>query len=132
VNRLRQFINDRPALGWAVAGALLLVVALSLYRMRRVGDNPYSLDRTTEMVTIRCRETGEEWQMPRGRMEQALWDRPAPLDPSQGLPNPTTGRLTGFPKSDWENTIDRISAERQEIAAKRSRGGAGTPAPARK
>jgi hypothetical protein len=132
VNRLRQFLNERPALGWAVAAALLLVVALSLYRMRRVNDNPYALDRTTELITIRCRETGEEWQMPRGRMEQVLWDRPAPLDPSQGLPNPKTGRLTGFPKSDWENTIDRISAERQEVASSRYRGGVNAAQPAPK
>lgn len=129
MNSIREFLNKRPALGWAVAAVLLLVVAYSLYRLRRVDDNPYALDRTTEMVTIRCRETGEEWQMPRGRMEQILWDRPAPLDPSQGLPNPTTGRLTGFPKSDWENTIDRIAAERKEIAAKRARPGAATAAP---
>lgn len=132
MNRFREFLNRRPALGWAVAAVMLLVVAFSLYRLRRADDNPYTLDRTTEMITIRCRETGEEWTMPRGRMEQALWDRPAPLDASQGLPNPTTGRLTGFPKSDWESTIDRISAERQETANKRSRGGAGAAAPDRK
>jgi hypothetical protein len=65
-------------------------------------------------------------------MEQILWDRPAPLDPSQGIPNPKTGRLTGFPKSDWENTIDRITAERKEIAASRSRSRGTTSAPAPK
>src|SRR5690349_7565115 len=108
MNRLRKLLAERPAPGWLVAGLLLALLALSLLRLRRVDDNPYSLDRTTELVTIKCRETGEEWQLPRGRMEQMLWDRPAPLDPSQGLPNPSSGRLTGFPKSDWENTIDRI------------------------
>src|SRR5687768_9908132 len=81
MNRLRKLMAERPALGWLVAGLLLAVLAWSLFRLRRVDDNPYSLDRTTEMVTIRCRETGEEWQLPRGRMEQMLWDRPAPLDP---------------------------------------------------
>jgi hypothetical protein len=126
MNRLRKLLADRPVMGWLVAGLLLALLGLSLLRLRRIDDNPYSLDRTTEMVTIRCRETGEEWTMPRGRMEQMLWDRPAPLDPSQGLPHPTTGRLTGFPKSDWETTIDRIGAERQEIASKRSRAGAPT------
>jgi hypothetical protein len=105
------------------------VVGLMLLRLRHIDDNPYSLDRTTEMVTIKCRETGDEWTMPRGRMEQMLWDRPAPLDPSQGLPNPKTGKLTGFPKSDWENTIERISAERQEIAQQRSKGRGANPAP---
>ena len=129
MNRLRKLMAERPALGWLVAGLLLAVLAWSLFRLRRVDDNPYSLDRTTEMVTIRCRETGDEWQLPRGRMEQMLWDRPAPLDPSQGLPNPTTGKLTGFPKSDWENTIDRITAERQEIAQKHPRAGAPAPRP---
>jgi|SRR5678815_5328345 hypothetical protein len=129
MDRLRQMINERPAMGWAVAAVLLILIAFSIFRWRRADDNPYTLDRTTEMVTIKCRETGDEWTMPRGRMEQMLWDRPAPLDPNQGVPNPKTGRPTGFPKSDWESTIDRISAERREIAAKRSRG---TDAPVRK
>ncbi len=120
MDRIRQFLNKNPMAGWAVAAGLLILVALSLLRMRRVDDNPYSLNRTTEMVTIKCRETGDEWTIPRGRMEQILWDRPAPIDPSQGLPNPKTGRLTGFPKSDWEQTVERISAERTEIALKRS------------
>jgi hypothetical protein len=129
VDRIRQFLNKNPAAGWAVAAGLLILVALSFLRMRRVDDNPYSLNRTTEMVTIKDRESGEEWTMPRGRMEQMLWDRPAPIDLSQGLPNPKTGKLTGFPKSEWEQTVERISAERQDIALKRSSKSAPPPAP---
>lgn len=129
MDTIRQFLNKNPAAGWGVAAVLLILVGLSVFRMRRADDNPYSLNRTTEMVTIKCRETGEEWTMPRGRMEQMLWDRPAPIDPSQGLPNPKTGKLTGFPKSDWEQTVERISAERQDIALKRSHKNTPPPAP---
>ena len=127
MDKIREFLNRHPAAGWGVAAVMMIIVAWSLYRMRHPDDNPYSLDRTTEMVTIKDRETGDEWQMPRGRMEQMLWDRPAPLDSTVGLQNPKTGKFTGFPKSDWEATIDRISAERQEIAAKRGRKGATAP-----
>ena len=102
MNAIRQYLNKHPAAGWGVAAVLLLLVGWSVLRMRTANDNPYSLNRTTETVVIKCRETGEEWTMPRGRMEQMFWDRPAPIDPSQGLPNPKTGKLTGFPKSDWE------------------------------
>jgi len=121
LNAIRQYLNKHPAAGWGVAAVLLLLVGWSVLRMRSANDNPYSLNRTTEMVVIKCRETGDEWTMPRGRMEQMLWDRPAPIDPSQGLPNPKTGKLTGFPKSDWEQTVERISAEREDMAMKRSR-----------
>lgn len=109
---LREILKSKPWAGWAVAGGLMLVCALVWYRSLNSGSNDYSIDRMTQDVTIRDRETGEEWVMPRGRMEQYLWDRPLPIDPNEGLPNPKTGKKTGFPKSEWESTVDRITKER--------------------
>jgi len=114
---VREFLKSKPWMGWALAAALLLVCALVWYRSLNAGSNEYSVDRMTQNVTIRDRVTGEEWTLPRGRMEQLLWDRPLPIDPSEGLPNPKTGTLTGFPRSEWEATVDRIVKEREVTAS---------------
>jgi hypothetical protein len=114
---IRDFLKSKPWAGWAVAGVLIVVTGWVWYRSLGGGADPYTLGRMTETITIRDRETGDEWTMQRGRFEQALWDRPLPIDPSQGVANPKTGKLTGFPKSEWESTIDRISRERNATAS---------------
>ena len=110
-NRLRQ----SPALGWGVAGVLLVVAVYLAYRSFGSGANPYSFDSRTEDIVIRDRETGEEWTMKRGRMEAMLWER-GKIDPTVGIPNPKTGKPTGFPKSDWESTIERIQRDQAAFA----------------
>jgi len=96
------------------AGVLAIAVLAGFLVLRQLGSgtNAYEPERLTELVTIRCSETGEEWEMPRGRMEQLLWDRPAPIDPKVGLVNPKTGKSTGFPVSEWEATCIRINRDR--------------------
>ena len=121
MNSIRQWINERPAAGWGLAGVLLLVVVFWFWRSRQV--QAYDLERLSEMVTVRDRDTGQEFQMRRGEMERMLWDRPGQVDPSQGIPNPETGTNTCFPKSEWERTVERINAEKNEIATRK--GGAG-------
>src|ERR1041385_8009715 len=108
---IRETLKSKPWVGWAVAGALFLVAAALAYRSLWGGGETYSVNRLTQDVTIRDRETGEEWTMKRGQMEQVLRDRGGTVDPNVGLPNPKTGKLTGFPKSEWEATVDRIKAE---------------------
>lgn len=115
---IRETLRSKPWAGWSVAAVLLLVMGWVWYRGLYGNSNPTSLERTTQEITIRDRETGEEWTMPRGRMELYLWERPLPIDPNQGLPNPKTGKLTGFPKSEWESTVDRIATERNITAEK--------------
>jgi hypothetical protein len=48
-------------------------------------------------------------------MEKELIMRPFPVDPNQGLTNPTTGKPTGFPADDWKETIDRINLDLKEV-----------------
>ncbi len=116
LQRLRQFINGKPWLGWAVAAVMLILSIVLYYRLSGKGD-PYSVERLSQTVTIKCIETGDEWTMNRGMMEKTLRYRGAVLNPTEGLPNPKTGRLTGFPfnKSEWEATIARINKEKQEL-----------------
>lgn len=110
---LRKFLQDRPMLGWGFAAALLLVAAVMVYM--RLGSESET-EQLTEMVTIRCSETGQEWQVLRGVMEKELYLRSYPVDPTQGLVNPATGKPTGFPVDDWKQTVERINAERASVS----------------
>ncbi|MFG0259493.1 MAG: hypothetical protein ACF8LK_03990 [Phycisphaerales bacterium JB041] len=103
-------------------GVIACVLAVVLLLRLTGPENPYTHERLTEEVTLKCRETGFEMTIPRGRMEQMLWDRPAPIDPAQGLTNPETGRPTMFPKSEWEQTVQRINDNRRAVAEQSGRG----------
>ncbi len=69
---IRDIMKSKPWAGWAVAGVLIVLCGWVWYRSLGGGGDPYSLGRTTEEITIRDRETGDEWTMPRGRFEMAL------------------------------------------------------------
>ncbi len=114
----KEWFKDNPI----VAGGLVVIAALAVYfawRQFSAPGNATLHDTLTQIVTIRDKETGDEWEMPRGRMEQLLWDRPAPVNPNEGIVNPKTGKPNGFPISQWEETIKRINAERADMAAAR-------------
>lgn len=117
---IRKFINDRPWLGWAFAG-VVLVASFFVYRALSGKNDPYSVDRLSEIVTLKCIETGFEWQMSRGDMERELRSRVGMCKPEDGLQNPQTGKFTGFPfdKSEWTETIERLNGERQEVINRR-------------
>ena len=115
MQRFKRFFGERTALRVALAVCLVVFAVLAVRRLTRP-QNPYSFERLTQEVTLVCRETGEEFTMPRGRVEQMLWDRPAPIDPSVGITNPNTGLPTLFPKNEWETMIDRINADRKAVA----------------
>ncbi len=119
--KFREFLNKSPWARWVIPLAILGAAVVFFVRGAR-SSNPYSFDQLSETVTLVCRETGEEFQLSRGLVEKELWTRPLPLDPEVGLTNPNTGRQTLFPKSEWEQTIERINADRQAVAGQRSRG----------
>jgi hypothetical protein len=121
LQKLRELLNRSPWAKWLIPLVLLGAAVIFFVRGTR-SSNPYSFDQLSETVTLVCRETGEEFKMARGRVEQELWTRPLPLDPDVGLVNPNTGRQTLFPKSEWEQTIERINGDREAIAEQRSRG----------
>ena len=113
MSSVRNFLRQNPMLGWVLASLLMIAGAFGLYL--RLGQKSET-DQLTEIVTIRCSETGETWELPRGVMEKELYMRPYPLDPNQGLTNPHTGKPTGFPVDAWKETTARINADRKALA----------------
>lgn len=122
MNRLRELLAKSPWLGWVVAGVILLA-AVFIY-MRRSGMNdPYDPRRLSQTMSIRYADTGEVVEMRRADVELELRRRAGRLDPGAGLMNPKTGQATGFPysKSDWDKTIERLNAEKQEAVRRRGK-----------
>lgn len=109
---MREYLKKQPMLGWILSAVLMLAAAFMLWRNFSSRNEVTQL---TQLVTIRCNETGDTWQVPRGVLEKQLIQRPYPIDPSEGVVNPKTGKPTGFPIDDWKLTIDRINAERQAL-----------------
>jgi len=126
LEKLREAVNRRPALGWAIAGVLLLVMGALLYFRLGGGGDPYAPERMTEEVTIKFTDTDDEITMPRGRMEQELRYRVGQLDPTRGIINPKTNQPTGFlfNKGEWDETVKRLNIEKEQ-ASQRSSGARG-------
>ena len=120
---IREQMEKKPWLGWSVAGVLLLV-AVFIYVSRSSNSDPYSPERMTEMVTIKFTDTGDEIEIPRGRLDKELRGRGGALDPSQGVINPKTGAATGFPfnKKEWEDWIKRVNEDKATAAAANTEG----------
>lgn len=116
MDRIRDFMNRSPWLGWVFAAVMLGVSVLLYMRMSGSGDT-YSPERMTEDVTIRFSDTGDEITMPRGRFEKELRMRGGAIDPSKGIINPKTNEPTGFlfNKAEWDETVARLNTERESV-----------------
>jgi len=109
---IREMMKSKPWIGWIISGVFLMLAAV--FYVRGGGNSvPDSIERRSETVTIRCTETGEEWQMNRGQFERLLMTQHGLIDPTKGIPSEfAEGRLTGVlvDKDDWEETVNRINA----------------------
>lgn len=132
MNSLREMLAKKPWLGWVLAG-VFLCAAIAIYLKRTGGEDPYSPSRMQEMVTIKFIDTGDEMEIPRGRLDKELRGR-GNLNPEEGVINPKTGKPTGFPfdKDEWSEWIKRINEEKAEAskaAAGKSTGPVVRPTP---
>ncbi len=106
--------------------AVVAIVLAGWLLVRSLTSEPPrdSVEYLSTELTIRCDDTGEEWEMNRGMLERELYTRPGVLDPNQGLTNPKTGKPTGFPASrakDWDQVIARINAEKEQMRQSRDK-----------
>lgn len=111
-------ILKNPATGWSIA---LLAVGFAVWMLIRslTAASPYDPARTTQEVTIRFTDTGEEVKMSRGRFEKELRGSGRELKLEEGIMNPKTGKPTGFlvAADEWKETVDRLNLERSDAQA---------------
>jgi hypothetical protein len=113
---LREAMQEKPWIAWTISVVCLSAAAFVLIRSNGSAA-PDSLERRSQMVTIRCTESGEEWEMNRGQFERMLLTAEGLIDPSQGVPSKfAEGRLTGVlvKKGEWEETVTRINAMKRQ------------------
>ncbi len=122
LSRARDFLNKKPWMGWILAGVLLLLSAIMLITGGGRSRDFYDPDRMKEIVTIRFEDTGEEMEIPRGRLLRELVAEPGQLDPTKGFVNPKTGKPTGYlyNKSEWDEMIARINQDKEDAKANRA------------
>ena len=105
-------------------GVVAIMLGAELVYRSVEGAAPGTTSSLTKDVTIRDAETGAEWTMSRGRLEQALYQRSGEINPEEGLSNPETGTPTGFPVNrsrEWDEVIERISAEKRAMLEKQGK-----------
>jgi hypothetical protein len=116
---LRELLNDKPIIGRTIA-IIALAIAGFLVIRTMTNQEPDSVERRSEMITIRDTETGDEWTMNRGQFERLLLLHDGLIDVNGGIPSRfSDGRPTGVlvDKDDWQETVSRINAMKEQMNA---------------
>jgi hypothetical protein len=105
MNQIRELLS-KPAVGWSVAGIAILIAGAMFFRSL-FASSTYDLGTLSQEVTVRFMDTG-------GEFEKQLRMVTGNLTKDTGIPNPKTGKPTGVlvATREWEETVDRINAER--------------------
>lgn len=124
---LRETVNSKPWIGWAVAGAMILVAGFFAYRNMSGSGDRFAPESMRETVTIKYTDTGDTEEVHRGRLIKRLLDEQGgKVDATRGLINPKTGQPTGFlfDKREWDAMI-------KELEVQSPKGPPSAPAPPR-
>jgi len=116
---IRDTLNQKPMVAWTIAA---VAIAVAGFMVLRSGSSnvPDSVERRSQMVTIRDTETGDEWTMNRGQFERLLLLQQGRIDLNGGIPSKfSDGRPTGVlvDKNDWEQTVKRINTLKDKVGA---------------
>ncbi len=130
MENVRALIKQKPWIGWAVAGVLLVVaVYLAFFRSAGGGDD-FSPEKMQSMVTIRFSDTDTTEELPWGRVMKELSGRPGKLDGTVGINNPATGKPTGFifNQAEWDRIVGQINKDKEDAGKSPVAGKAKPPA----
>lgn len=113
---LRSALNEKPMIGRAI---LIVAIGGAIIMAFRAGSRsaPDSLERRSEMVTIRDTLTGDEWTMNRGQFERLLLSQQGMIDPDGGIPSHfSEGKPVGVlvDEDAWQEAVRRINLMKKE------------------
>ncbi|MCL4221140.1 MAG: hypothetical protein KJZ65_07195 [Phycisphaerales bacterium] len=122
---VREVLNSKPWIAWTIA-LLAIGVAVLFYVRGGSQSAPDSMDKLSQMVTIRCTETGQEWDMNRGELMELLMYQPGMIDPTKGIPSKfAEGRPTGVivDKGVWQETVNYVNKMKDLVKDRKHAGG---------
>ncbi len=115
---LRETLNEKPIIARSIIGVAFVGAIFFAFRSG-MDKAPDSVERRSEIVTIRDTETGDEWTMNRGEFERLLLLQSGNIDVNAGIPSEfSDGRLTGVlvDKDDWSETVNRINNMKKQFS----------------
>lgn len=119
---IRETLEEKPWIGWLVAGVLLLV---GLYFVVSGFRSQNPTEALAQSIVLRYEDTGDEQTVNRGQFESLLVQlaNRGELRVDEGMTNPKTGKKTGFPvdRAYWNRIVPQILEAR--AARERERGG---------
>lgn len=109
LNTLRHLLGQSKPATYGLIAILVVGVLFFIFRGGSSGD-PYSLSNMTRVVSVKFADTGEKVEMRWGEIETEIIRRPGMPSETEGLVNPKTGKLTGFPtdREAWIQMIERL------------------------
>jgi hypothetical protein len=117
---LRETLNSKPWIGWAVAGAMILVAGWFAYRSMMMGSGDrFAVESMRETVTIKYTDTGDTEEIHRGRLiKRLLAEQKGRVDPAKGLINPKTGQPSGFlfDQREWDEMMKELEIQNPQGA----------------
>jgi len=106
---IRETLDEKPWIGWAVVGVLALVGVWFIAR-NFVAPDPANV--LAQDIVLRYEDTGDEQTVNRGQFQTLLIQlaNKGELKVDEGMTNPKTGKKTGFPvdRAYWNKIVPQI------------------------
>lgn len=110
-----EAVVSRNTLAKVGAGVVIVLAAIVLAVRLLGGGGAVDLQANAKMVKMVCSETGETWEIERGRLVDAMLMMPSPIDVNAGMASHAAGgKPVAFPEDRglWKKLVEQVNKER--------------------